>query len=162
MTAASIAAKFNGPIPDGSQVAFVANSALYQFTGTTVRPGTYHLSLETASGKDNAQVGTFLTGFMVADNNVAGAPDLTWGASDSYTAGPRTDRRQLDHDQRRLGRPAGQSRIGKYLYINYWATSNNTMYFDNVSVSFTPVPEPSTLAMLAAGLIAFVAWKEKD
>ena len=39
---------------------------MFQFTGTTVHPGTYHLSLETASGKDNAQVGTFLTGLSWA------------------------------------------------------------------------------------------------
>jgi predicted esterase len=158
LTAAAVEAKFNGPIPEGSQVAAVRSEALYQFTGTTVQPGTYHLSLETASGKDNAQVGTFKTGFMIADNNIAATPDLAWGAADSYvenialTAGNWTTV-NIDWVV-----PVDSASIGKYLYINYWGVTTNTVYFDNVAVSFSPVPEPSTLVMLTAGAIALVAW----
>ncbi len=158
LTAASVAAKFNSPIPDGSQVVSVTNSALYQLTGTTVQPGTYHMSLKTASGKDNAQVGTFLTGFMVSDNNIAATPDLLWGSPDSYSSGLSLTAGEWTSINIDWTVPEGSSTIGKYLYINYWANSNNTLYFDNVNVSFTPVPEPPTLAILAAGLIASIAW----
>jgi predicted esterase len=163
LTSSSIGQKFNGAIPDGSQVVYAANGDLYQYTGTTVRAGTYHMSLKTASGKDNAGVGTFLTGFMVSNNNVATVPDLLWGSSDSYTAGPGLtagDWTTINVDW--VVEP-DNSAIGKYLYINYWANSGNTVYLDNVAVSFTPAPEPSTLALLAAGLIAFFAcaWRKR-
>jgi hypothetical protein len=161
LSPAAIAAKFNGPIPDGNQLATIRNNAIYQFTGTTVQPGTYHMTLETASGKDNVQVGTFLTGFMISGNDIAATPDLLWGAADSYTAGPGLtpgDWTTIDID---WTVPSDSPAIGKFLYINYWATSNNTMYFDNVSVGFTPVPEPATLALLATGLIAFVGYARK-
>jgi hypothetical protein len=163
LTAASANAKFNGPIPDGSQLVSVTNSALYQFTGTTVQPGTYHMTLKTASGKDNAQVGTFLTGFMVAGNNIATVSDLTWDDTNSYTAGPGLTAGAWTTIDIDWVVRSDSLDIGKYLYINYWATSNNTMYFDNVNISFTPVPEPSTVVMLAAALIAFVAraWKKR-
>ena len=135
---------------------------MYQFTGTTVRPGTYHLSLETASGKDNRRGGNLLDRLHGRQTTTSPRPaDLPWGASNSYTAGldwpPETGPRSTSIGSSRPNSPA----IGKYLYVNYFATSANTMYLDDVSVSFTPVPEPSTLAMLAAGLIAFVAWKRK-
>ncbi|MBN1394341.1 MAG: alpha/beta fold hydrolase [Pirellulales bacterium] len=163
LTPAGIAAKFNGPIPDGSQIASVRSDAVYQFTGTTVQPGTYHMSFETASGKDNAQVGTFRAGFMVDDSTVAGTMDLDWGAPDSYvddfalTPGNWTT---VNVD---WVVPSDSTAIGKYLYINYWGVTDNTVYLDDVHVSFTPVPEPSTLAMLTAGLIALAAcaWKRR-
>ncbi len=161
-TASMIAAKFNGPLPDGSQVAAVTNDAMFQFTGTTVRQGTYHLSLKTASGK-GTPVGTFLAGFLVGDDTVGTASDLLWGDGDSHTAGPGLiagDWTTINVDWTVA---ADNLSIGKYLYVNYWATSANTMYLDDVSVSFTPVPEPSTLGMLAAGLIALVAyvWRKR-
>jgi predicted esterase len=162
-SAATRNAKFNGGlIPDGSEVAYVTYGALTQFTGTTIRAGTYHLSLDTASGKDNAAVGTFLTGFMAGSDNVANPVYLPWAASNSYTDGPALTAGNWTTINFDWVVPADSTSIGKNLYVNYYATSaSNTMYFDNVSVSFTPVPEPSTLAMLAVGLIAFVAWAGK-
>lgn len=157
LTPEDCAAKFDGPAPDGDQAALARNSALYQFTGTTVRPGTYHLSLTAASGKDNAQAGTLLTGFAVADNNIASVADLAWGESDSYTTGPGlTPGKWTTVEVDWVVRP-DSSAIGKYLYINFWANSNNAVYFDNVSVEFAPVPEPSPLAMTSAALFGLLA-----
>jgi predicted esterase len=163
LTSSSYAAKFDGPIPDGSQLALAANNALYQFMGTTVRPGTYHLSLAVASGKDNPQVGTLLTGFLVADNNIAGVSDLTWGAPDAFTAGPGlTPGKWTTINVDWVVRP-GSSAIGKYLYINFWGNSSNAVYFDNVGVSFTPVPEPSVSALLGPALIGSLVyvWRKR-
>jgi predicted esterase len=163
LTAAGIAAKFNGAIPDGSQIATVTNNALFQFTGTTVRPGTYHLTLKTASGKDNAQVGTATVGFLVDSTTVGTTSSLWWGDGDSshktvsgLVAGNWTT---VNVDWTVT---ADNASIGKYLYIDYLATTgNSTMYLDGVHVSFTPVPEPSTFVLLAAGLVALAAFARK-
>ena len=162
LTSESYATKFDGAIPDGSQMAVAANNALYQFTGTTVRAGTYHLSLVAASGKDNPQVGTLLTGFLVADNNVASVSDLTWGiGDDSHTAGPGlTPGKWTTINVDWVVKP-DSSAIGKYLYIDFWGNSSNAVYFDNVSVSFTPVPEPSALIMLGGVLIGLLAYRSR-
>lgn len=158
LTSQSWTAKFDTPSPNDNQIAMATNTALYQFTGTTVRPGTYHMSLAVASGKDNPQAGTFLAGFMVADNNIASVVDLTWSAPDSYTPGPGLipgDWTTINFD---WVVESGNTAIGKYLYINFWANSNNTVYFDNVHVGFTPVPEPPPLATLTAGLFCLLAF----
>ena len=156
LTSASYAAKFDGPMPDGSQLALAANNALYQFTGTTVRPGTYHLSLVAASGKDNPEVGTLLTGFLVADNNVASVSDLKWGSPDSFTAGPGlTPGKWTAINVDWIVQPDSLA-IGKYLYINFWANSGNTLYFDNVSVTYTTIPEPTSLILLCCGVLALL------
>lgn len=163
LTAASAAARFNGPIPDGSQLVSVTNSALYQYTGTTIRPGKYHMSLKTASDKRNAQVGTFWTGFMVANNTTPALSELPWGADNSYTAGPGLTAGAWTTINVDWTISADSPVIGKNLFINYWGTSNNTMYVDDVQLTFTPVPEPSALAMLAVGLIGVGVrlWKRR-
>lgn len=157
------ALKFDGPRPDGSNLALATNTALYQFTGTMVRAGTYHLSLAAASGRDNLQVGTLLTGFMVADNNVASVSDLMWGAPDSYTADPGLISGKWTTINVDWVVQPGSAAIGKYLYIDFWANSSNTLYFDNVSLSFTPVPEPSVSVLLGTALIGLLAytWRKR-
>ena len=156
LTSESYAMKFDDAIPDGSQMAMAANNALYQFTGTTVQAGTYHLSLVAASGKDNPEVGTLLTGFLVADNNVASVSDLKWGSPDSFTAGPGlTPGKWTAINVDWIVQPDSLA-IGKYLYINFWANSGNTLYFDNVSVTYTPIPEPTSLILLCCGVLALL------
>ena len=109
LTSAAIAAKFNGgSIPDGSQVAFVKNGDLFQYLGTTVQAGTYHLSFKTASEKGVAAAGDFLTGFMVDDSNVGTADDLAWGVRRFLHDEVRDYRRNMDYDQRRLDRSGRQ------------------------------------------------------
>jgi len=157
LTAESYAEKFDNAIPDGNQFAVATNNALYQFTGTTVRPGTYHLSFFAASEKGASQIGTLLAGFLVADNNVASVSDLTWGSSNSYTAGPGLTAgkwTQINVDW--VVRP-GSSEIGKCLYINLWANSSNAVCFDEVSLSYTHAPEPTSLILLClGGLVIFL------
>lgn len=145
--------KFDDPKPDGNQMASVKSTALYQFTGTAVRPGTYHFSLAVASGKDDPQAGTFVTGFMVADNTVATAADLTWADLESRTAGPGLSPGRWTTINIDWTVQPDNSYIGKYLYINFWGNSSDTVYFDNVDVSFTPVPEPSAKALMSTLLI---------
>jgi predicted esterase len=163
LTTASVAAKFNGPIPEGSQVATVTNDALFQFTGTTVRPGTYHLSFKTASGKDHAGVGSFMAGFLVDATTVGTTSSLWWGDGDSsHNAGPGLVAGNWTTVNVDWNVPAASPSIGKYLYIDYLTTSaNTTMYLDDMSVSFTPVPEPSTLALLAAATIALATYARR-
>jgi pimeloyl-ACP methyl ester carboxylesterase len=161
LSAANYTAKYNDPIPDGSQAAMATNSALYQFTGTTIRAGTYHLSLVAASPKDNSHVGTLLTGFMVADNNVASSADLDWGATDSYTAGPGLTPGEWTTINVDWVVGANSPAIGKYLYLDFWANSSNTVYFDNVSLSFTPLPEPSTFVMLGTAMVGLLVYARR-
>ena len=105
LSAADYAAKFDEPIPDGGQMAVAANDALYQFLGTTVRPGTYHLSVSVASAKDSPQAGTLAAGFLVADNTVASVSDLVWGRRPAarHTAEPRSHCGKVDSSDGRLG-----------------------------------------------------------
>ena len=42
---------------------------------------------------------------------------------------------------------ADNSSIGKYVYIDLWANSGNSVYFDNVNVTFTPAPEPPAVIL---------------
>lgn len=165
LSAADYAAKFDEPIPDGGQMAVAANDALYQFLGTTVRPGTYHLSVSVASAKDSPQAGTLAAGFLVADNTVASVSDLVWGdGSGSHTAGTGPTAGKWTQVTVDWVVDADNSSIGKYLYIDLWANSGNSVYFDNVNVTFTPAPEPPAVILsliCGAGLLTHASLKSR-
>jgi len=153
-TQAGYNAEYTDPIPDGDQIAFAKNFAFYQYLGTTVRPGTYHLSFYAGSQLSNPAPGTFIAGFMTADNNVAEVADLIWGSGDATTTGPGlTPGKWSKIDLDWIVDPDNAS-IGQQLYLNFWANSDNFVHFDKVDVSFTPVPEPATLLLLTLGLFS--------
>ena len=151
-SAVDYAAKFSDPRPDGDQMLY-AKSSIFQFLGTTVKVGTYHFSLEVGSPSDNAAVATFLAGFKVASTNVVALnSELTWGDTDSYTGPPLTAGQwsSLEFDWTVV---SGDAAVGKYLYFYLNPTSNNYVYFDDLSVTFTPTPEPTSLCLLIPGIM---------
>ena len=149
---ADYAAKFDDSIPDGKQTALARNAAIFQFLGTTVRAGAYHLSLKAGSPKDNVAVGTFRAGFLTADTNIAGTFDLAWGDDKAWTSSGLTAGKWSSVELDWIV-PADSAAIGKYLYVNLLSTGNHDVFFDNVQVSFTPAPEPGTMKIVVCGLV---------
>ncbi|NLE29305.1 MAG: alpha/beta hydrolase [Phycisphaerae bacterium] len=147
-------AEFTEPMPDGDQIAFANNFAFYQYLGTTVQPGIYHLSFYAGSQLSNTAPGTFIAGFMIADNNVAETADLIWGDANAATTGPGLIPGKWSLIELDWTVDPDNPSIGKYLYINFWANSSNFVHFDDIQVIFTPVPEPATILFLVPGLWA--------
>ncbi|MBU4270473.1 MAG: PEP-CTERM sorting domain-containing protein [Planctomycetes bacterium] len=71
------------------------------------------------------------------------APDGVWNRTFGYTA------------------VAGD--VGRPLWLRLDNTTHANLSIDDVTVSFTPIPEPSTLALLAAGLLGLLcyAWRKR-
>ncbi len=151
-TQAGYDAEYNEPIPDGESIAFAQNMAFYQFLGTQVQAGTYHLSFYAGSQLSNAAVGTFNAGFLVADTNVAETADLAWGDGNAMTTGPGLSPGEWSLVELDWIVGMDNPSIGKYLYTNFWANSSNYVHVDGLQISFTPaVPEPATMALLCSG-----------
>lgn len=161
---AEYAAKFDGAIPDGQQAAVVTGiSAIYQFLGTTVRAGTYHLSVKVGSPKDNAAVGTFLAGFLTASNDIAETAELAWGDGNAFTSGTGLVAGKWTSIEFDWAVDANSSAIGKYLYLDLYANRENCVFFDQASVTYSPIPEPNALSSAGAGLLgwAVYVWLKK-
>lgn len=154
---ADYAAKFDDAVPDGSQIAMVKNSAIYQFLGTTARAGTYHLSVKVGSPKDNSAVGTFRAGFLTAASNIAATSDLIWADDCSWSAAPGLVEGKWSSVEWDWTVGADSSAIGKYLYVNLLSTGSNYVCFDDVHVTYTATPEPGALTLCIAGLSGWLA-----
>jgi len=152
-TQSAYATEYTEPMPDGDQIAFAKNFAFYQYLGTTVRPGTYHLSFLAGSQLSNAAPGTFNAGFLVADTNVAECADLTWGDQNAMTTGPGLTPGKWTRIDLDWSVDPDNPSIGKHIYANFWANSDNYVHFDNVEISFTPLPEPATFLGVVSGLL---------
>jgi hypothetical protein len=156
---ADYAAKFDDPVPDGHQVAAAKNATLYQFVGTTVHEGTYHMSVRVGSPKGNVAGEAFQAGFMVADNNIALASDLAWGDSGSFVSGLGLTAGKWSTIDLDWIVDATSPVLGKNLYLGLSSTSDNTVCFDSISMVFVAVPEPSECVLLGGGaLTLFFLW----
>jgi pimeloyl-ACP methyl ester carboxylesterase len=163
LAASDYSAKFDDPMPDGTNAAFVRNGSLHQFVGTTVRAGTYHLSLNVGVQKGGAAAGVFQAGFMVAASNAAADDELAWAgsgssASDSALAAGKWSSVDLDWN---VG--PDSAAIGKYLYLDLAGAGGNAVYFDGVSVTFMAVPEPGAIMLCVTGAVGVLvyAWRKR-
>ncbi|MBN1911322.1 MAG: alpha/beta fold hydrolase [Pirellulales bacterium] len=165
LTAATYDALLDDPMPDGDQMAIANNASIYQYLGTTVRAGTYHLSLSVAIPKGTATVGTFQAGFMTADSTVASSVDLAWADADSSTTDPGlVQGKWTDVGLDWIVEPDNPA-IGKHLYLDLAAMGANAVFFDAASVSYSAVPEPATLAQIfGIGLFGLLAsaWRRRS
>ncbi len=53
--------------------------------------------------------------------------------------------------------------VGHDLYVLLWSNTNNQVQLDNVSGTYSPVPEPGTIGLLCTGLIGLLAyaWRKR-
>ena len=80
------------------------------------------------------------------------AHDLAWGSASSSASGSGLIAGKWSSINVDWVVTPGKAAIGKYLYVDLAAGSNNYVYYDNVGVTFTPAPEPSGVVMLCLGV----------
>ena len=147
-----------GGVPEGTQAVWANNSALYQVLSTTLQANTtYTLSVSVGSRNDGSSYhgatialgygDTFGANLLPKATTSEVAPALeswsTW--TDTFV----TD-----------ANPAGS---GQFLRVELITPSAQTLY-DNVQLTATTTPEPSTLILLSTGLTSLLcyAWRKRQ
>ena len=141
---------FTSPVPDGSIVAYSNGGTISQTLSATLSPNsTYALSLDVGRRVD---AGT--TNFMIdlfAGNTLLSSITLSNG-----TIAPGSFAPEL------LTFTAGANPLAGNLAIALINPGPIQVNYDNVALSVTPVPEPSSLALLATGLgLAFLVLRRR-
>lgn len=139
-----------GAIPDGQQVWSTRNGSLWQNTGIALQTGwTYTLNLMASDWSLNAAGASLLAaddsvsqGTAFATTSVATVHQVwnAYGVSSAYTGA-----------------------AGKYLSVMVGHETGGWNAYDALSVSVTPAPEPSTVALTVSGLIGLLcyAWRKR-
>ena len=129
---------------DGVQGAYSDNSLIEQTLSTPLEAGTYTLTIASGwRGGRNYAGGIF--GLYTTDGTDLGSTDFTQPAlQETFTDTSLT-----------VDVPVGYSKIGQDMVIEMQGLGENggTIDFDNVRLNFTAAPEPSTYALLGAGVL---------
>ena len=141
---------FTSPVPDGSIVAYDNGGTISQTLSATLSANTtYALSVDVGRRVDAG-----MTNFMI--DLFAGSTLLDSLTVSNGTIAPGSFAPEL------LTFTTGANPLSGNLAIEFINPSPVQVNYDNVTLSATPVPEPSSLALLAAGLgVAFVALRRR-
>lgn len=141
---------FTAPVPDGSTVAYDNGGTISQTLGVTLSPNTtYALSVDVGRRVDAAM--TNFTIDLLAGNTLLDALTISNSTIASGSFAPEL-----------LTFTTGANPLPGSLAIEFSNSSPVQVDYDNVVLTATPVPEPGSLTLLAAGLgLAFFVLRRR-
>jgi hypothetical protein len=144
-----------GPIPDGHQFIELSGSGLWQNTGILLQSGTTYLLTVAASSSSSLGGGTIFIALGAASNTTV--LGTTFGSQSWSIGHPYSDDTVSAEYTAPVGQPEPQ-----YLTVHISVQAGWTAV-DNVRLSSTSIPEPSSVLLLATGLIGLLcyAWRKR-